>query len=184
LPDLLRRGLRLSLFIGLPASLGLILLSRDATAAIFAWSDDRFSASDIARCAAVLTAYSIAIWAYGLNQLFNRAFYAMGDTTTPLRAAVALVAANLVLNLSLIWVPGLRESGLAIATAVTAIGQAMVLAFLLRRRGLALFDRHTRLACVRMAGTTCLMGIAVVLSVIIRGIRQRWQTKKRHRDNA
>ena len=47
--------------------------------------------------------------------------YARDDMTTPMRIAVGMVGANVVLNVVLIW--WLREAGLAVSTAVCAVGQ-------------------------------------------------------------
>ncbi|MFG0306888.1 MAG: murein biosynthesis integral membrane protein MurJ [Phycisphaerales bacterium JB040] len=163
--DVLARGVRLSLFIALPASLGLLLVRTDLVTVLYSSPDGSssgFSQDGVDRAAAVLLMYAGAVWAYSLNQLFTRAFYARGDTTTPMRVALATVALNLALNLVLIW--PLREAGLALATAITALLQTLALALILRTRA-----THTRphpvLAPVAtvLAITAC-MGLAVLLA--------------------
>jgi putative peptidoglycan lipid II flippase len=129
----LRRGLRLSLFIGLPASLGLILIRHDAMAVMYGYGKTGWSADGLARASAVLLGFAPGVWAYSLNHVLTRAFYARGDTRTPMRIALATVALNLVLNLALIWT--LRsEAGMAWATSIAATAQCAALALIARRR--------------------------------------------------
>jgi len=122
--DTLRRGLRLSLFIALPSSAGLLLVRADLPAVMYGGASG-FSDSGIVRSAAVLAAYAPAVWAYSINHVLTRAFYARGDTRTPMRIAVGIVALNLVLNLVLIW--PLAEAGLAAATSLSSIAQSIIL---------------------------------------------------------
>ena len=127
---LLRRGLRLSLFVGLPASCGLVLVGRPLAAVIF--EGHLFTAADSGRVAFVLLGYASAVWAYSLIHVLTRAFYAKGDSRRPVRVAVAMVGLNLALNVTLIWTP-LKEAGLAWSTATCATLQAAVLLWLVRR---------------------------------------------------
>ena len=133
----LRRGIRMTLFVGLPASVGLILVREPLTAVIL--QGYSFTASDTEWVGFILLGYATAIWAYCLSQVFVRAFYARGETMTPVRVAIAMVALNLVLNLILIWTP-LQVAGLAWSTAICAVIQTVVLAFLLHRRLDGLLD--------------------------------------------
>lgn len=153
----LRRGLRLSVFIGLPATVGLFLVREDLTATLF----PGFSSADLARAAAVLAGFAPAVWAYSLNHVFTRAFYARGDTRTPMRVAIWMVLFNLVLNCILIW--KLREAGLAWATAASATAQCLVLGRMLRPLvGSAIIDGES----ARALGKIVLAAIAVSTAVL------------------
>ncbi len=124
-----RQGIRLSLFIGLPASLGLILVRTPLASVIL--RGNQFVDSDVARVAWVLCGYAPAVWAYSLNQVLTRAFYAHDDAKTPVRVALWMMGLNLILNCSLIW--WLGEAGLAWSTSICAILQALILLRLSRR---------------------------------------------------
>ncbi len=127
------RGLRMVLFIGLPASVGLILLREPLVALLF--ERGRFVPGDTARTAAVVMFYGAGIWAYGLQMMLGRAFYALQDSKTPVRIAMAMVVLNVTLNLILVHVlPEPQERGLALATAVCAVLQSAWLAIVLARR--------------------------------------------------
>jgi len=132
-----RRGLRLVIFIGLPAGIGLLLVRTPLTALLL--EGGNFGSADTNRVAFVLAGYATSIWAYSAVQVLTRGFYALEDLRTPVRLAVAMVALNLVLNLILIWTP-LREAGLAWSTALSATIQALLLWWLLQRRTGLLFD--------------------------------------------
>jgi len=124
-------GLRLSFFIGLPATVGLLLVREDLVRVMFSGGGG-FSDDGLLRSSAVLAGYAAGVFAYSLNHVLSRAFYALDDTSTPMRIGLAMVAVNLACNLLLIW--SFREAGLAWATAIAAFGQTACLAFFLRKR--------------------------------------------------
>jgi putative peptidoglycan lipid II flippase len=157
----LRRGVRLSLFIALPATLGLILVRHDIVAVVLAATKNGFDADGLARSASVLIGFASAVWAYSVNHTLTRAFYAKGDTTTPMRVALVGVVINLILNLILIW--PLREAGLAWATAISATLQtAALFYFLNRRHHVRALDRATTIACSKIALGVLLMAAATI----------------------
>ena len=163
--DTLIRGLRLSFFIGLPASVGLILVREPLIHVIY--QGGAFSAEDASRTASVLLGYAPGVWAFALIHVYTRALYAHGDTKSPVRISLVAIAANTMLNLGLIWV--LQEAALAWSTTVCAIGQCAALALLCRNRwgqgetGKALF-----LPIVRIIGASAAMaGVVIVLDAVV-----------------
>lgn len=155
---ILRRGVRSCVFIGLPASAGLIAVRHDLISVIY--GGGKFTADDASRTAAVLMGYAPAVWAYVLSQTLTRSFYARGDMRTPMWIAIGFVCCNLALNFALIW--PLAEAGLAWSTSICAIAQCLLLAWLVSRHpGPALFDADARRSIVRCAALTLLMGVAL-----------------------
>ncbi len=126
----LEKAVRMILFIGVPASVGLILL-RQPLVELF-YERNEFNAESSARTVSVIFYYSVAVWAYCGLHVVVRAFYSLKDTTTPMKVGVYMVAANLVMNLSLIWF--FKVGGLAFATSISAILQLIVLFVILKRR--------------------------------------------------
>jgi putative peptidoglycan lipid II flippase len=124
--------MRLSLFIGLPASVGLWVVGEPLIRVLYSGGGEGFSDEGVARASAVLSGYALAVWAYSLNQLLTRAFYARGDTRTPMTIALGMVGVNVALNCVLIW--WLREAGLAWSTAVCAMGQTVLLVWAANRK--------------------------------------------------
>ena len=125
-------GLRLTIFVTVPAALGLMLVCEPL---LRLWLEHgRFADNTeaVARAAWVTRFYALGIWAYSANHILVRAFYASEDTRTPLRVAVVAAVGNFGLNLLLLW--PMAERGLALATALSAFGQFAVLALLVSRR--------------------------------------------------
>jgi putative peptidoglycan lipid II flippase len=122
------RGLRLTLFIALPACVGLIMVAEPLVATLF-----EHGASDARatmRIAGTLIFYSVGLPAYFAQHVLVRAFYALHDSRTPARVAMTMVGVNLVMNLGLVFI--LQERGLALATAICATIQVIWLARRLR----------------------------------------------------
>jgi len=171
--DHLRRGLRLSLFIVLPASAGLALVAGDLIRVLYTGLGGGLSEEGVRRAVAVLAGYAAGVWAFSANQILARAFYARGDTITPMRVALAMVALNLALNLTLIW--WLREAGLAWATTLTAVLHAGILFVLIRRRlGVWAIDAHARTALVRVASAVAVMAMLVLAARTLMGDPASW----------
>ncbi|MCC7389912.1 MAG: murein biosynthesis integral membrane protein MurJ [Phycisphaerales bacterium] len=169
----LRRGLRLSFFIGLPATVGLILVRTDLTYAMYGGAGSAFTDAGTARAAAVLMGYAPGVWAYSLNHVATRAFYASGDTKTPMRIALGMVAVNLLLNCTLIWPLG--EAGLAWSTSFSATLQLVLLTRASRRlTHERAVDRETFLAFARSAGATGAMAAAVGLALALTEGQRDW----------
>ncbi len=151
-------ALRLSIFVGLPAGVGLVLVAEPL---LRLWLNHGRFASDpeaVPRTVLVAQLYATGIWAFCANHIFLRAFYAMKDLRTPLRLALAAAALNLALNLVLIW--PLAEGGLAVATVVAAGAQTAVLAALMNRRFAELAWRPILASAARTVLATALMGAA------------------------
>ena len=157
--DILRRGLRLVIYIGLPASVGLMLVRVPLTAAIL--QGKNFTPDDTKRVAWVLMGYAPAIWAYSMTHTLTRAFYARGDAFTPVKVAMGMVLLNFLLNITLIWTP-LREAGLAWSTAIAAIVQVFILLRLTRRYADHVVDQSVLMSWKRSAIVTAIMAATVV----------------------
>lgn len=155
---ILRRGLRLTVFIGVGAGTGLMLVAVPLTATVFQGA--AFSPADTDRVAAALLAYSPAIWAYSAIHVLTRAFYARGDMRTPLRISLVMVGLNLVLNLILIWTP-LKETGLAWSTAACAMLQCGLLLRALRASQGQGVDRAVLHSAARSVACGCAMALVL-----------------------
>jgi putative peptidoglycan lipid II flippase len=155
----LRRGLRLVVFIGLPASVGLILVREPLTAVVLQGGD--FTVDDTRRVGFVLLGYAPAIWAYSMVHVLTRGFYARGDSATPVKIACGVVALNLILNCTLIWTP-LREAGLAWSTAICSFVQVVLLSMFIRRHIQQVVDRDVVASWIKSTVVSGVMGAIVV----------------------
>ncbi len=156
----LNNAIRLMLFIGVPASIGLILL-RQPLVELF-YERKAFDAESTMRTTSVIFFYSIAVWAYCGLHVIVRAFYSLKDTKTPMKVGVCMVALNLVLNLTLIWF--FKVGGLALATSISAILQLIVLVIILKKRLDFSFDRELISSFLITCAGTLFMAAACISS--------------------
>lgn len=130
LADDLTLGLRLVLFLGVPAGAGLVLLSDPLARLLFEHGE--FTADDSTRVARMIACYGLGVWAYCALPVMVRGFYALGDLRTPVKAGLAAMIFNLAFNLMLLW--PLAEAGLALATSLAAFFQLAWLTAAFSRR--------------------------------------------------
>ena len=132
-------GLRTVLLVALPAGLGLALLAEPITATVYQYG--KFTAADTRMAALALLAMSVGVPAFMLTKVLAPAFYARQDTRTPMRAALVTVLANVLLTVAIVspmWLNGMEggHAGIALATSLAGILNAVLLWRALRRAGL------------------------------------------------
>lgn len=130
--SVLRQGIAATLFEGLAASAGLILVRFPCIRLLF--EHGKVTPHDTELIAHSLLWYASAIWAFSLLQIVNRAYYSLHDTTTPLVMSIVNIVLNLVVELPLIWIPTFGEAGMAVGTTVSFTIQAIIMLFMLDRR--------------------------------------------------
>ncbi|MGQ0556212.1 MAG: murein biosynthesis integral membrane protein MurJ [Nitrospiraceae bacterium] len=123
-------GLRMILFIILPAMVGLILLRTPIVHLFF--EHGTFTAHDTAETAFAVLCYALGLWAFGGVRIIVSAFYSLKDTTTPAISAAIAVVANILF--SLVLMSHLGAAGLALATALAAMVNGGILVVVLDRR--------------------------------------------------
>jgi putative peptidoglycan lipid II flippase len=127
------------MLVGMPAALGLALLSEPLTASLFRYG--KFTAEDTRMVSYALTAMSLGIPTFMLSKVLLPAFYARQDTRTPMRAALVTVVANVLLTIAIVtplWMNHYfaAHAGIAAATALAGILNAGLLWRSLRKQGI------------------------------------------------
>jgi len=161
LKDSINRALRLALMEGIATGAGLYILAVPIVKVIYARRN--FSPSDAAQAAFVLQMYVIGMWAYCSFQILARAFYSLKDTTTPLRVSCALVGANLIMLVTMVWIPWLGAGAFGLSTTITFAINAVVLAFLLRKKLGLLGGRKILKSVIRGVIAAAVMSAVVYL---------------------
>jgi len=161
----IQRGLRLVVFIGLPASAGLILVRNPLAATMF--QGVNFSSEDALVVGSILLGYAPAVWAYSMTQVLTKGFYAKDDAMTPVKIALVCVALNVVLNLVLIWTP-LRTAGLAWSTAICSVVQVSILLIFIRKHIPSTVDSEVLRSWLLTLVLTLLMSgvVAIVVNAL------------------
>jgi putative peptidoglycan lipid II flippase len=158
LAETISKGIRSSLFIAIPATIGLAAIARPLIS--LAFEHGQFGAKDTALVVWTLLFYSLGLCGYFTQQVVTRAFYSMQDSRTPMLSALTAVIANIILNLTFIWFLG--TAGLAAATAACSYLQIIVLVAVLRRRlGRSVLEGLTALLLKTASAAIC-MSAAIV----------------------
>jgi putative peptidoglycan lipid II flippase len=128
------RSLRLVLFLAIPAAVGLIVLRRPIVNLLYfrgAWT---MGATE--KTAFAVLFYALALAPLTAIEVLPRVFYAMRDTLSPVRIAVVAVTVDAVLSVLFVHLlpAASGQGGLALATAIASLLQAVWLARLLDRR--------------------------------------------------
>jgi len=123
-------GLRMILFIILPAMLGLILLRQPIVHLFF--EHGSFTHDDTVMTATAVLCYAVGLWAFAGVRIIVSAFYSLQDTKTPAITGAVSVGANVVF--SLVFMRTLGAAGLALATALAAMLNGAILVAVLNRR--------------------------------------------------
>jgi len=131
----LSESVRLVFLLTVPSALLLAVMAEPIIALLF--QHGRFHATDTVATAGALVMYCVGLPAFAAVGIFARAFYALGDTRTPVRATFVAVGVNLALNLLFVGPLarlGLAHRGLALATSATSFVNLLQLSWRLRTR--------------------------------------------------
>jgi putative peptidoglycan lipid II flippase len=177
LRETMGRALRLCLFLGIPAGVGLAMVARPAIRVIFERKD--FTAADTLRTAWVLQAYCLGMWAYFCNHILLRAFFSDRETRRPLVLSMAMSGLNIAMVLGLIWTP-LKGAAVGVATATTSSISTIVLVLMLRQRWGRIGFRKIFASLVRIVTASALMAAVVWACVTyLPGVFAPWVSRPR-----
>jgi len=124
-------ALRLALLIGVPATVGLIILAGPLLATLFQYGE--FSPHDVRMASQSLMAYSLGLLAFMLVKVLAPGFYARQDTRTPVKIGIIAMVVNMVLNVALFF--PLAHAGLALGSSLSSYLNALLLLYILLKQG-------------------------------------------------
>ncbi len=153
------RATEFALLLALPAAAAFIVLAHPFVSTLF--ERGAFGSRESDLTALALMAYAIGLPAYVLVKVLSPAYFARQDTATPVRIAALCVVVNLILNLALMW--WLKHVGLALATALSAWLNCLLLARTLSRRGDFVMDQRLRKRLPLTLLSTLIMAIGLGL---------------------
>ncbi len=154
----LNRALEISLALTLPAALALGVVGGPIMSVLF--GRGAFDATATLLSSQSLAAYAFGLPAFVVLKVLVPAFFAHGDTKTPVQIGFIAIALNLTLNL--IFMVPLQHMGPALATSLSAIFNVIALGVVLTRRGQLAFDGRLRRRLPRMALAALAMAAALV----------------------
>lgn len=153
------RAAEVALLLTLPAAAALMTIAEPLIRVLF--ERGAFQAHETRATAQALVAYACGLPAYVLIKVLTPGFFARKDTRTPVRIAIIAMVVNIVLNL-ILMVP-LKHAGLALATALSAWLNAVLLGLSLRKRGHLVLDARLKRRLPRMVLASLVMTLGLWL---------------------
>jgi putative peptidoglycan lipid II flippase len=157
------RAIELSLLLAIPFLVAFLLVPDRIMLGLF--SRGAFTSSDAAAAGATLAAYAVGLIPFVLIRSFTATFLARGDTATPVKALFVSVAVNVALKVLLMGT--YAQVGLALATAVGAWVNVILVVWFAKRTGLIAIDARLRSALFKLF----VAGVALALALLA---TERW----------
>jgi putative peptidoglycan lipid II flippase len=157
---LLDKAIILVMLIIIPSAIGLVGLAEELIDLIYTRS--AFGREDTLNSAAALRMYSVGLIFYSLAGIFTRVFHSDKDTLTPVKVAGVSFIINFILTILLI--KPLGHSGIALASSLSAMINAIVLYCLVRDYRFSLLKHAGKIIKI-MLSSYLLLAVLVVLKV-------------------
>jgi putative peptidoglycan lipid II flippase len=125
-------AIRIIWLIGLPATIGLMLLAEPILTTLFLHGE--MSVVDIQHMVPSLRAYALGLFAFMMIKVLAPGFFAQQDSATPVRIGIQAMALSIALNFPLAY--WLDHVGLALSTSLGAMANMGLLYWTLTRKGL------------------------------------------------
>lgn len=166
----LRHGVATLMFLNLIASILLVVLAQPIVRLLF--ERGAFNPEATGRVAFALMCLAPGLVAFSTVNILARAFYALGDTRTPMKISIGCLVVNLILSAMLIG--PLRQGGLGLANTATSICNVSLLFFALRKK-------LGKLEMESLQATILPLIIAATLAALIAWFGwQAWERKLGH----
>ena len=150
------RGLSMMLMLNVPATLGLLVLAQPIVQLLF--EHGRFTPADTTATASALRWYAVGLVGYSAARIVSPTFYALRQSWTAVTVSMVAIIGNVLLSLSLVTTMGFR--GLALATALAALGNGGLLVLLLRRRLNGIEGRRLAIVSTKILAAGAVMAAA------------------------
>jgi len=126
----LRHGVGTLIFLNLIAAILLVVLAEPIVQLLF--ERGAFTAASTDRATLALMCLAPGLVAFSTVNVLARAFFALGDTKTPMKISIVCLALNLILAAMLV-IP-LQQGGLGLANTATSVCNVCLLFYALRRK--------------------------------------------------
>lgn len=144
-------------FIILPIMTGFMILAKPITSLIY--ERGAFGSDDVSMTSSALMFYSFGMLALAFCELLNKSFFAMHDSATPMKTSLVGMVCNIIFSIVLSKLMGF--GGLALATALSSVVNAVALFVCMRKKQGKLFSSSDWFNFCRIFFADIVMGISV-----------------------
>ncbi|QUI25001.1 murein biosynthesis integral membrane protein MurJ [Vallitalea pronyensis] len=138
-----------------PITVGTLLFSEQIIEILFKRGE--FDSLAVTMTEQALFYYCIGMVAYGLRSIITKVFYAMKETTIPVKNGALGIVINIILNFTLSKYMGIN--GLALATSISAIATIILLSISLRRKIGQFGIKEIIFNFIKILGSSIIIGI-------------------------
>ena len=154
---IIHKAIKMLSFLLIPLTLGIIIYRTDIIATIYQRGE--FNQNSTIITASALLFYSIGIIGSGIVEIMNKAFYAKQDTKSPLKIGIVVIFINLFL--SVLLGKFMSFNGLALATSISAITNAIILIIVASKTQKTLINKELITNVLKMFASAIIMEIVV-----------------------
>jgi putative peptidoglycan lipid II flippase len=147
------------LFVMIPASLGLMILSQPIIKIMFERGE--FDAYSTMITSSALTFYAVGLFAYGVNKFLALSFNALQDTVTPVKVSGLALLINIAFIILFTVVFKAKVAGLAFASSLSAMVASLILYNSLHKRIKQINSSSIINQTIRML--LCSIGMSIVI---------------------
>ena len=158
----LSRSVGLVFLLTIPSSVGLILLGPSMIGAIY--EGGKFDAYDTQQAGLALSYFAIGLAGYAAVKVLTPAFYALGDSRTPMIISLLSIGINYFTVSSLVRQTHLGHPALALSTSIVALFAFLVQFLIMRNRVQGIYGRDLFRSTMQILVSAMVMGGGVYLS--------------------
>ncbi len=155
------RSIELSLLFSIPASLGLILASKEIVNALFGYGS--FTIENINMTASALKYFGYGIPAFALVKILSNFFFARDNTKTPFYISTFIVSLNILISITFFNKIGFII--IPIATSVSTWVGVMIYIYLLNNKNLLLLKNYLPKNILKIILSTILMCLLLMFAL-------------------
>jgi putative peptidoglycan lipid II flippase len=163
--DALSHSVSMILLTTIPSAVGLAILGESMIGLVY--QHGRFRAYDTHQTAVALSCYAVGLGAFASVKLLAPAFYALGDSRTPMLVSMASIAVNAASAFITVKYLHLGHAGLALSLSIVSIFNALALLALISPRIGGVHAGAIARSLAKVVAAAALMGLVCLLVVRI-----------------
>jgi len=169
--DAQNRAIEFALLLAVPCVVAFLLVPDLIMRALFARG--AFTTADAAAAGATLSAYALGLIPFVVIRSAVATFFARGDTMTPVKASLTAAVVNIAFKVMLMG--ALAQVGLALATAIGAWINLLLVLWFAARAGLMRFDHRLRQSLWKLAVAGAVLAATVAIAAApVAALCGRW----------